>query len=171
VITSLSITFWISSPTRYKGKTLDDFYKIVDTTKAIPADKVYYQGEGKTITVYGIVIEVLSRDLVPPRHERFIITVKHEKNLTVIYNVDYNSRGWLNVKIGDRVVFTGEMINSQSIHKIAENGGFLVLFRESTGEMVEVGYVGIYDNAKIAITLATDMMLVFFYVLLRKRFL
>ena len=170
-VTSLSVTYWVSSPTIYKGKTLDDFNKIVQATGAIPADNAYYQGEGKTITVYGRIIEVLSRDLAPPRHERFIITVKHVKNLTVIYNVDYLSRGWLNVKVGDLVVFTGEMIDSQRIHKIAENGGFLVLFRESTGEMIEVGYVGFYDNMKIAVISVIDLALVLLYILLKKKFL
>ncbi len=155
VIDGLVITFIINGETRSYGHTLDDFYAIVRETNALPADNIYNPGMGNYITVYGKVVEKLAPDLDPPRHEQFMITVNGSKEVKVVYNVDYNGRGWLNVEIGDWVVFTGEVFiygnGLYGIHKIAEDGGFLILFRQSDGIMVEIGYYPPTDNVYLAV--------------------
>ena len=151
----LVISFVINGENRSYGHTLDDFNAIVKETGALPADNIYNPGMGNYITVYGKVIEKLAPDLNPPRHEQFMITVNGSKEVKVVYNVDYNGRGWLNVEVGDWVVFTGEVFiygnGLYGIHKIAEDGGFLILFRPSNGMMIEIGYYPPTDNIYLAV--------------------
>jgi len=146
LIDSIALIYFILAPASQKVNSFTEFKKIIDDTKAIPADLAASPTNlNKEITVYGYVIDVLSRDVVPPRHERFIITLNNTRNLTVMFNIDYLGRGWINVAIGDWVVFTGELINFDSIHKVGEGGGFLILYRNSSKELLEVGFYGIDD--------------------------
>ncbi|MGQ4891635.1 MAG: DUF3465 domain-containing protein [Candidatus Njordarchaeia archaeon] len=159
-VDSLVVTNIVMAPTT-RSASAKEFFSIVEDTKAVAADRVASMASpSKELTVYGNVVKVLSRDLVPPRHERFVITVNNTRNLTVIYNVDYQNRGWLNAKIGDWVVFTGELINAENIHKIAEGGGFLILFRNSTKTMIEVGFYGPNDTYTVVGLLLFDIILI-----------
>jgi len=141
-----------------------EFYEIVSSVNALPADKIYNPGEGEFLTIYGKVVELLAPDLSPPRHEKFLITVNNSRNVTVVYNIDYQGRGWLNAKVGDWVVFTGEVFltsnNKYGIHKIAEDGGFLILYRPSNSMFVEIGYYPPSDNVNIVFLVISNIFVI-----------
>jgi len=55
----------------------------------------------------GIVEKILSDDLNPPRHQRFIIRLNHGQTLLISHNIDIAPRIH-HLKGGDRIYFRGE---------------------------------------------------------------
>ncbi len=173
-VTNYYLAINILIPSRISGATLTDFNEAVSVAKASSVKVISgdYSLSWKMVAVYGKVIRVLSRDLVPPKHERFIITDidTEESNLTVIYNVDYLGRGWLNVQNGDYVVFFGEVLpNAEEIHKVAEGFDFLVLFRSTESLLIEVGFYPPKDTIWVIGIFMFDIILVSITVVLSKK--
>ena len=173
-VTNYYLAINILIPSRISGATLTDFNEAVSVAKASSVKVISgdYSLSWKMVAVYGKVIKVLSRDLVPPRHERFIITDidTGESNLTVIYNVDYLSRGWLNVQIGDYIVFIGEVLpNAEEIHKVAEGFDFLVLYRPTESLLIEVGFYPPRDTIWVVGIFLFDILLILATILILKK--
>lgn len=67
-------------------------------------DQTWVTGEGR-------VMRVLEDDLIPPCHQRFIVTDANGRTLLIVNNIDEWSR-LPNVNVGDRVAFKGEFIDN-----------------------------------------------------------
>lgn len=71
--------------------------------------KSYYDKKvsGKMITVSAAVDKVLSDDLHPPRHQRFVIRLSNGLTVLVAHNIDLAPRVQ-NIQTGEQVKITGQ---------------------------------------------------------------
>ena len=65
--------------------TAQDFVKILQETFENQQSNIQIQGEG-------VVIRLLSDDLVAPRHQKFIIRISPKQTLLVAHNIDIADR-------------------------------------------------------------------------------
>ena len=73
--------------------------------------------DGEWVTGVGTVRRVLDDDLIPPRHQRFILADEFGNTVLVAHNIDQAAR-ILGLKAGDEVAFRGE-------YKINDRGGVI----------------------------------------------
>jgi len=153
---------------------LNYFWRIVNEVKAQRVSYYLnaYSKIGSMITIYGNVTQRLSPDITPPRHEIFLLGDLNDssKQLKIIYNVDYLGRGWLNVKIGDLIVLTGELLpDAKSVHKVAEGLDLLLLYRQSEKKVIEVGYLPENDQIYLALIAICDVSVLMIVVIAKKK--
>ena len=80
--------------------TAQDFVKILQETFENQQSNIQIQGEG-------VVIRLLSDDLVAPRHQKFIIRISPKQTLLVAHNIDIADRVQ-NLQIDRVIEFYGE---------------------------------------------------------------
>lgn len=150
------------------------FWRIVHEIKASRVSYYLnaYSKIGSMITIYGNVTQRLSPDITPPRHEIFLLGDLNDssKQLKIIYNVDYLGRGWLNVKAGDLIVLTGELLpDAKSVHKVAEGLDLLLLYRPSEKKVIEVGYLPENDQLYLALIGISDISVLMIAMIVGKK--